>query len=161
MAQAPAGSCLADPTAAGCPAVSAVVAVAEQTSAQTAPEETSVQTTLLAGCDADAARPGVVERSDNRLWAFGAGFSNDCASGVTYQELYVTLFKYLDGRWNQLVVGSRTNYGPEEIGKQVYARCNHNTYRRYMTEAYVYSEQNGTGYAAADREINERVRCPQ
>lgn len=153
MAQAPAESCLADPTAARCPAVTAVVAVNSEEEIVAEPENVAV----AAGCEATAGRPSVAMRN-GRLQAYGAGYS-DCGSAVNYQELYTTLYKYLDGRWNQMAVASRTKNGGGSIGATAWAKCNHATYRSYMTEAFVYSEQNGTGYADADTDINDLVRC--
>lgn len=140
MAQAPPGSCLASPTAADCPAVTAVVADNP-------------------GCKATAGRPSVAQADDGFLEAYAPGYS-DCGDRVIrFQELYVTLYDFVNDDWRRLDTAIRRKNGGGSIGATARADCDHPEFRTYRNETFVYSEQRGTGYADTDERINDFVRC--
>jgi hypothetical protein len=126
MALAPAGTCMADPTAPRCPKVKRIVAAAA----------------AATGCTPQAVRP---EKSTNTE-AYGTGYSVNCASNIVFNEVTTTLQLYTDSRtWRQLDVAIRSRSGRGDVGATARFSCSNTRTPVYLfrTKAVSYSRTSG------------------
>lgn len=163
---APAGSCAAEPTKLGCPAVSEIV-VSAPTEAL-APQAYGLTPAEL------TTTPNIAQASGNEICAvFGrppnvseGGLAhtraeNTCFSGygVQYTELISALEKQqLDGsiQWRGSDTG--THYGAGTFSVDHYAGCNGRSEFNWLGYAYAYTVINGTGYAGSNQNWR-RIPC--
>jgi hypothetical protein len=125
---APAGSCMADPTAPRCPKVRKIVAGAAAT-----------------GCRALASMPN----KSSYTAVYAPGYSANCATNIGFNEVTTTLQRSTSsGTWQQMDVAIRSTNSAANIGATArFSSCGHRDARLYRTKAVSYSRtRGGTAY---------------
>jgi hypothetical protein len=159
MAAAPPGSCLNDPTRAGCDTPKAIVA-----DDQLMPDGSTGYAQATPG-SARAAQIGFacfvratdLVKSTGNARAYGA---NQCVAGVQHQELYVTLLEFWTSTqsWHQMDTGSAQGVGGQTIRASAHYYCRATNTRAWQDQAAGYSETNGVWYAGLNRRY-ENLAC--
>ncbi len=178
-AVAPPGSCAADPTAERCPPVKRIVSVEEQaddgsTSFAPLPDDekasasrrrarrkvTAAQAVGFA-CAVQSWDPVKLFHPGGDAFIRASG-ANDCRAGVgvTYQELYVSLQRWLNDRWENLATNRAVRYGSGRISEIAGFNCHHERLIAYRTEAFAYAVVNGVGYTGTDRAYQNHTCWP-
>ena len=177
---APPGSCALNLNADRCPPVEAVVAsevALADGSTAFAPLDLSRATTAKASRRAHrkaTAAQAVGHACAVQSWdpvklfhpggdAFiRASGANECRSGVgvSYQELYVSLERYVDDRWQPLATNRAARYGPGRISEIAGFNCHHQRLIPYRTDAFAYAVVNNIGYTGTDRAYQNHTCWP-
>jgi hypothetical protein len=142
MARAPAGTCMANPTARRCPAVKRIVAVAA----------------AATGCRALASEPSLASHTR----AYGPGYSANCGSNTVYNEITTTLLRYTDSRtWQQLDTAITSRNGAGDVGATAWFTCRTTQTPVYLfrTKAVSYSKnRSGTAYMTSTS-VDKLLAC--
>lgn len=170
VAAIPPGSCAANPSAQGCPRVDRIVDVEE-----TSPDGSTAFAPLTAGnlsavasrrtrhtasasqavgfaCAVQSWDPVKLFHSGGDAFIRASG-ANECKDGVgvSYQELYVSLQRWVDDTWQQLATNRAVRYGSGRISEIAGFNCHHERLIAYRTEAFAYAVVKGVGYTGTDR----------
>jgi hypothetical protein len=142
MAAAPAGTCMADPTARKCPKVQRIVARAS----------------AATGCDAV---PGGPSKS---TWTevFAYAYSVNCGSNTVFNEISTTLQRYTEySTWQQMDVAIKSRNGSGDVGATArWGPCTHRDARAYRTRAFSYSRNRaGTAYTQTRYGGSQLLSC--
>jgi hypothetical protein len=171
MAQAPAGTCLNDPTQPKCPVINEVIraATVERPDGSLAyalaatPAERSSATVAADGAEAQAAAlPQCFVRAGYPYYAAGSAWgdgAHQCTAAVSSQELFVSLERTTNGVWR--LMDSRYASGPGGITIRRTARydCGHANERHYRTTSTGYAILQGKLYTAMQRK-DDYITCP-
>lgn len=185
MEQAPAGSCLNDPTRQGCPAVKRIeVSPSSEPIDAGPPPAVSEDPAASSGVSYGPAPQAQASRSGRKARAAQAAYAcylkslendiiyvsgnykargrgqNRCSPPVTWTETYVSLRRYEAGPgWYTLDTASATSAGPSN--HDLYARydCDHDRTLAYDTQTFGYAVLNGIGYSGVDH-LYVNHTCP-
>jgi hypothetical protein len=182
LAVAPPGSCAADPTQDRCPPVTKIVNVqvaAEDGSTAYAPESDAAvasssrrhrarrrpraRASQAVGfaCAVNSYFPVLLRHADGDAFIRARG-ANECQDGVgvTYQELYVGLQRWVDDAWQQLATNRAVKYGSGYISEIAGFNCHHTRVIAYRSSAFGYAVVKGVGYSATDYSYENHTCWP-
>lgn len=179
-AVAPSGSCVMSPDAARCPPVDEIVSselalsdgstayapleVANEGAAKSSVRSRRKATAAQAvghACAVQSWDPVKLFHPGGDAFIRASG-ANECRSGVgvSYQELYVSLERYVDDRWQRLATNRAVRHGPGRISEIAGFNCHHHRLIPYRTEAFAYAVVNQVGYTGTDRAYQNHTCWP-
>lgn len=179
LAVAPPGSCAANPEAKGCPPVDRIVDIEERSpdgstafaplssgdftasASRRARRKASVAQAVGFACAVQSWDPVKLFHSGGDAFIRASG-ANECRAGVgvSYQELYVSLQRWVDDTWQQLATNRAVRYGSGRISEIAGFNCHHERLIAYRTEAFAYAVVNGVGYTGTDRAYQNHTCWP-